>query len=143
LLATVLVSAPALANKHGDLGLGVVFGEPTGITGKMWLNGRSAVDAGLSYSFKSYFQVYADHLWHFPWTLKGRDTNVPLLPYVGIGAGVYFGNDVRATVRIPLGIEWQTSELPLGVFLEFVPGLRFAPDMDADFGGGIGVRYYF
>jgi hypothetical protein len=125
-------------------GLGVEFGEPTGISGKYWTGSKDAVDMGLAYSLRNYMLVFVDKLWHFPGAFGSRDEFARRLsPYIGVGAGFLFGNDFRLDARIPLGIEWLPRTARLGVFLELVPALRLAPNMTGDVGGGIGVRYYF
>lgn len=143
-----MILAPPLAcGKDREFGLGAVFGEPTGITGKFWSNGKNAVDGGLSYSFKGkdFFLVYADKLWHFPHAFHDDNEFIrELSPYLGAGSGFYFGNEFRLNIRIPLGIEWLPESTPsIGVFVEAVPALRLVQETEADFGGGIGIRYYF
>lgn len=141
------------------LGLGAVFGEPTGFTAKYWLDSRDAADAGLAYSFDGFLLLYADYLVHFPSLVNqtfAPATARTLHPYLGVG-GLFFistrsdsksrsladGDDkVGFGVRIPLGIEWTPSSTQFGVFLEIVPGLGLLPSTTGFLQGGLGVRYY-
>ena len=143
----------------GDFGLGVVLGEPTGLTGKYWLNRTSAVDVGLAYSFNDFFLIYSDYLYHFHGAF-GRSSRfaTELTPYVGIG-GVLFiesssttsnrayfkpsDGSVGLAMRIPLGMEWRPTGTPFGVFAELVPGLGIIPSTFGLIEAGIGGRFYF
>jgi hypothetical protein len=143
--------------QSGPFGLGVILGEPTGVTLKYDTSAYNAIDAGISFRFDRYFMLYGDYHFKFPGAFH---TDVSffnqLTPYVGVGAVAVFENednrryfdddwdeDFALGVRIPLGIEWRTPRVPLGVFAEIVPGLAIIPGTDAFVQGGIGVRYFF
>ncbi len=143
-----------------NFGLGIVIGEPSALTGKAWLSHEAAVDFGLSFSFDDYILLYADYLFHFPDAFGRSSAFVSqLTPYIGVGGIIAFANDrfrvrdrkyfgtsansVALGLRIPLGIEWTPARVPLGVFVELVPGLSIVPDTQGFVQGGIGVRYYF
>lgn len=138
------------------LGLGVILGEPTGLTGKYFFErNEKAIDFGLAYSFGEYILVYGDYLYHFTnWIHSSEPVLRDLDPYLGVGAGFLLRSgeeykkgekrdSIRMLVRVPLGAEWRPKDPPLGVFLELVPGVRFVPNVDAEIEGGIGIRYYF
>lgn len=126
------------------MGLGVILGEPTGVTGKLWHKPDMAYDVGLSYSWRKYFILYGDHLWHWKNIFEGRsDFMRSLWAYAGVGAGVYFGGGGGLGVRIPLGFEWKPKSPPLGIFAEIVPTVGLIPTVSGGVGGGIGARYYF
>ena len=50
----------------GNTGIGVMLGEPTGISLKIWNNERTAIDAGLAWSFsgRNAVHLHADYLLH-------------------------------------------------------------------------------
>src|SRR5258708_2242053 len=56
---------PSGSSGSGNFGLGVMLGEPTGLTLKSWTSGSTAFDVGVSYSFDHYVELLADYLWHF------------------------------------------------------------------------------
>lgn len=160
LALSLSLSTASLANTPGPFGLGIVIGEPTGLSAKLWLDQKHALDFGLSFSFDDYLLIFSDYLFHFPGTFGSSSRFVTeLTPYVGIGGVLAFANDRRLDrdrhffgrerdtlglgVRVPVGIEWVPAKVPLGVFIELVPGIALAPATDAFFEGGIGVRYYF
>ena len=142
----------------GRFGLGIVLGEPSGLSAKYWLRSHDAVDFGLAYSFDSFFAVFSDYLYHFVGALSGQKTPLSqMTPYIGIGAilltdtaashsNTHFftanGSSVGLGLRLPLGMEWRPIH-PLGIFLELVPGLGIIPSTFGFFEAGIGARFYF
>jgi hypothetical protein len=141
-------------------GLGVIVGEPFGVTGKYWIDRRSAIDSNFAFSFSNYFLLYADYLYHFPGAFGRSSTFVSQLnPYIGAGLEyfiqtqdtgrqdrTYFRSDQGSAglgVRIPLGIEWRPGSPPLGVFVELTPGVGVIPATFAFVQGGVGIRFYF
>lgn len=130
-------------------GIGLIFGEPTGLSAKFWTQPDRAIDAGLAFSFDRFVLIYSDFLFHFK-SYQG------IRPYAGIGGGFliasgkkdnkYFDQDdgsIGLGIRIPLGAEWFIPEAPFGIFLEIVPGVGIIPSTYGFFQGGIGARFYF
>jgi hypothetical protein len=153
---SLFATAVSADSKTGNLGVGFILGEPTGLTAKYWMERSGAVDFGLAFSIQNYFLFYSDYLKHVP--LKSRSSFVSHLnPYIGIGALAAFVTGSRTSsdpffrkdgdfgfgVRIPLGVEWTPAEVPLGVFVELVPGIFVFPATSGFLSGGIGARYYF
>jgi hypothetical protein len=163
--SSIYKGRPNSASNGGDFGLGLMLGEPTGLTGKYWLSETSAIDAGFAYSFGNYTTVLADYLWHFPgaFASAGPSGN-EFVPFVGIG-GVLFisgnswngtyrdsnapffvgssGNSAAFGARIPLGIEFLPKAAPIGIFAEIDPGIGLLPSTFGFFGGEVGARFYF
>jgi hypothetical protein len=161
---TLFLLCPLLANAAPagrKFGLGFVLGDPTAITGKYFLTQEEALDFGLAFNFNNYILAYGDYLFHWPGGFDRSSLFLSQLnPYVGIGGllvffdRTYYGAgkkysyyDESASVgfgaRVPLGIEWNPSKPPLGVFIEIVPGIMLIPRTSGFFQAGIGVRYYF
>ncbi len=169
LLAAVIVWS---SNSHAlttyeverKTGLGLMLGDPSGLSLKHWTGPTSAFDAGLSYSFGDYFTFFGDYLHHFPrlwsdWT--GGGLNTDWVAYVGIGGVIFFDsseggrnrpffrkqgdtNDSAIGVRVPFGTEFLPAAMPhFGAFLEIVPGIALVPSTHAFLQGVIGARYYF
>ena len=138
-------SGVAKSQKSG-FGLGIMFGEPTGISFKGWLSERSAIDGGLGWSYvnEGSVHIHVDYLYHFYNVFE--TPNIPL--YLGVGGRIKLKNnehnsDLRLGVRIPFGIAYQFSEVPVDVFLEIAPVLDLNPSTSGSINGAIGVRYYF
>lgn len=129
----------------GELGVGVIVGEPTGICAKKWLNNQNAIAVALAWSLsdRGWLQLHADYLFHNyeiapPKELKGR---LPL--YFGVGARVTLNENARVGVRIPFGVSYIMSEVPFDLFAEIVPVLNIIPDTGFELNAAIGARFYF
>lgn len=124
-------------------GLGVILGEPTGISFKTWLNKDRAVDAAAAWSFggNDAFHIHGDYLFHNRTLLNFDKNMIPI--YYGIGGRLRFQDQSKFGVRFPLGITFFIREAPIDIFLELVPILNLAPSTEFDFNGAIGARYYF
>ena len=139
---SIVLSTAALSQDKG-FGVGVILGEPTGLSAKMWVSQQNAFDFGLAYSFRSkgYFHIHADHLWHFPNVIESSE-RIPL--YFGIGGRLAVGKGSGIFgVRIPFGIAFWLRSAPIEFFLEAAPIVDLAPATGASGNGGVGVRYYF
>lgn len=141
-LTAVLAFGTAEAQDSG-FGLGVILGEPTGISGKLWVDNKRAIDGAVAWSFdkKSAMHLHADLLFHSSNIIKVEMSK--LLVYYGIGGRVKFENKSKVGVRVPLGLNYLSSGAPLDVFLEIVPILDLAPSTDFSLNAAIGVRYFF
>lgn len=143
--ATLAVASPASARTNdGSFGLGLILGEPTGVSAKLWLGGRNAFTAAAAWSFanETAFHVHGDYLWHFFDRVRIEEGQLPL--YVGVGGRIKDRNeDADVGVRFPLGATYLFEDAPLDVFLEVVPILEVAPDSDLRLNAATGVRYYF
>jgi hypothetical protein len=130
----------------GKFGLGIMLGEPTGLSGKYWLNDTLAVDGAAGWSFydNSEFYLHSDLLVHKFDLLPVQKGKLPF--YVGAGAFVRFRDehhDNEAGIRVPVGLDYLFEGAPVDIFVEFAPGIDLTPATRADFSGGIGIRYWF
>lgn len=141
-LMAVLFCGTAQAQESG-FGLGVILGEPTGISGKLWTGTGKAIDGAVAWSFrdKSSLHLHADYLFHNFNLFKVKKGK--LLLYYGIGGRIKFEDDSKVGVRVPVGINYLIAKAPLDVFFEIVPLLELAPDTEFGFNAAIGVRYFF
>lgn len=138
----LLLAAPSLEGKKG-LGIGVILGEPTGISLKLWNSRTTAIDAAAAWSFKEEgkLHLHMDYLFHNFKLLKARNGKSPL--YYGIGGRVKFEEETRVGVRFPVGICYILRETPIDIFFEIVPLLELTPETELNFNASIGVRYFF
>jgi hypothetical protein len=129
--------------QESKFGLGVVLGEPTGVSAKLWLGQTSAVDGVVAWSFAKNpsLTIHADYLFHFFNVFSIEKGRLPL--YIGIGGTVSIGPDPDFGVRIPFGATYLFDTVPLDIFLEAAPIFLLFPATDFDFNGGIGIRFYF
>jgi hypothetical protein len=127
-------------------GIGIIVGEPSGLSGKYWLNNTNALDFGLGFSFTNFnnsrMQLNCDYLWHnYDW-LKTSET---LVVYYGPGLKLQTGgnNDAKFGVRGVAGIGWYVKDAPIDVFFEIAPVIYMIPGTSLKIDVGIGARYYF
>ena len=142
MLMVMLTCGTAQAQDRG-FGLGIILGEPTGITWKLWTGYNTAIDGAVAWSFekKSSMHLHGDLLFHN--FNRAKVDEGKLLLYYGIGGRVKFQDDSKVGVRVPLGINYLFAKSPLDVFLEIVPILDLAPSTDFSLNGAIGIRYFF
>lgn len=126
-------------------GLGVIVGEPTGISAKKWLNQETALDFAAAWSFEgeNSFSLHADYLFHNFWVFKVEERRLPV--YIGVGGRLKFRDrkDDKLGARFPLGINYHLRNLPVDFFLEVVPILELIPSTDFVLNAAIGARYFF
>src|SRR5262245_29492557 len=106
-----------MRSQDKGFGLGAIFGEPTGVSAKLWTSQQNAFDAGVAWGFghNGSLHIHADYLWHFNDAIKSSERFVP---YIGIGARIATTSDAIIGARIPLGLVWWPHGAPLDVFVE-------------------------
>ena len=142
-LFVILFSIPSFSQSKG-FGLGIILGEPTGISAKYWTTSTTAFDFGLGYSFEknSRMHLHADYLFHVNNLFQ---TNENIQFYYGPGARLRLVDvgDSRLGFRFDVGLVWIPRNAPIDVFLEVAPLLDIIPETDFSFNGGLGVRFFF
>ena len=125
------------------IGVGIMLGIPTGVTGKFFVDTDNAVTVGLGMSFmrETAFHAHADYNYHLYDLLKVQDRSVPF--YFGGGFRIKTETLFRFGVRIPVGIEYPLDTDPLVFHFEVVPILDFAPEFTMSINVSLGARYYF
>ena len=130
--------------QNGDIGLGIILGEPTGLSAKWWTGKTMAFDAGAAWSFVNggtFMQIHGDLLFH-NFDLFQVDSGKMAL-YYGFGGRVKFADKAIVSVRVPIGISYQFEKTAIELFLEVVPMLDLIPATEVGVSGGAGFRYYF
>jgi hypothetical protein len=152
----VLLAVQGSVAQDRGFGLGVIIGEPTGISAKLWTSSVNAFDFGLGWSvggdrigrYKGNYDggsrvhFHMDYLWHSFEAIHSSE-RFPL--YYGIGGRINSGAgyDGSAAVRGVFGIAWLPHATPIDVFLELVPSLQITPSTGFGLDAGIGARYFF
>ena len=134
-------------NSYGQdsgFGIGVMIGEPTGLSAKYWLNDINAVDFGLAYSFvrkHSAVSLHADYLYHAFDIIK---SNYQIPIYYGFGARLRLvsDDDNALGARGVIGVAWLSDKSPFDVFLEVVPVFNLFPSTSLNLDAAIGARFY-
>jgi hypothetical protein len=141
LFILVAILSLNLYSQEEGLGLGIIIGEPTGLSAKLWTTEKTALDAAVAWSFSGtgYMRVHADLIWH-NFSLDVTQGKLPL--YYGLGAKLLLSSELGLGIRIPLGVAYLFDSAPLEVFAELVPGLDLLPGTGFGIDAAIGVRYY-
>ena len=130
----------------GNTGLGIIFGEPTGVSFKYWTGRTVAIDAAAAWSFVNggSFQIQSDLLFHSFDLFRVEKGRMAL--FYGFGGRFKTKTDTegaRLSFRVPIGISYEFERAPVELFLEVAPMLDVTPKTQGNVGGGIGFRYYF
>ena len=141
ILVVFLVISMSATYAQKNFGIGVILGEPTGLSAKLYTGSNNAFDFAAAWSFKGsgHLLLQADYVWHSSLT---RASSGELMLYYGIGGRVIFQDDPRFGARIPVGLDYQFTTAPIDIFVELVPILDLAPSTNFNLGGGIGVRFW-
>jgi len=146
--------------QSSGFGLGIILGEPTGISMKGWVGPTTAIDGAVAWDFwdGSYLHLHGDYLFHNMDLIHVAKGKLPL--YYGPGLRIQSwtgdghwnhhdhwddvdGSGMNLAFRFPVGLDYLPAATPLDVFLEIVPTLELTPATWLEFDGGIGVRYWF
>ncbi|MHB8930462.1 MAG: hypothetical protein ACYC4T_00790 [Melioribacteraceae bacterium] len=154
LLGMIVFIKPILAQDRG-FGIGVILGEPTGLSAKLWTSNVNAFDFGLgvsvggdrisysgNYNNGSRVHFHMDYLWH-SFNAISASERFPL--YYGIGGRFNSGGgyDGSIGVRGVFGIAWFPHSTPIDVFFELVPVLQLTSSFGFGIDAGLGIRYFF
>ncbi|MDZ7720103.1 MAG: hypothetical protein U5K72_14910 [Balneolaceae bacterium] len=126
--------------RSGSTELGVVLGEPTGVSIQVWQSGTRAIDGALAWSFgrDDKIHVHADYLKHDQLSVDRGS----LTFFYGIGARAILADDARFGPRFPIGLHYVIPDSRFSLFFEVAPIFDLVPATDFDVNGGIGVRYF-
>jgi hypothetical protein len=131
-----------LTAQDSGFGLGIIIGEPTGVSLKTWVSHKNAADAGIAWSLTNdWFHIHADYLIHIFDLINVSDGELPF--YFGFGAKLGIGNNFRVGARLPVGLAYLFEDAPLDAFVEIVPVLQLINQIQFQMNGGIGIRFWF
>lgn len=139
----ILLFSSAVHTQNKGVGVGIIAGEPTGLSFKYWLSDKTALDAALAWSFidGGAFQIHADYIIHNFFLVSVPEGKLPF--YYGIGARLKTSSESTLGVRVPLGLAYLFQNAPIDIFFEIVPILDVLPKTDFNLNAAIGGRYFF
>ncbi len=123
--------------------IGLMFGEPTGVSYKYFITDVNAIDACAAISFipDAVFQLSADFLRHYYHFANAGEGRLPLV--YGAGLAVQFRKETRLGIRIPVGLTYIIQKLPLALFIDVAPRFDIVPDTEVSINAAVGIRYRF
>lgn len=152
----LFLGAQESVSQERRFGLGVIIGEPTGLSAKLWTSPVNAFDFGLGWSvggdrigkYKGFYDggsrvhFHMDYLWHSFDAISSSE-RFPL--FYGLGGRINSGAGYEASVAVRgvFGIAWLPRETPIDIFLELVPSLQLTSSTGFGLDAGIGARYFF
>ena len=153
LILLCLLSA-GTSSAEGKFGIGVVFGEPTGVAWKYRINYINAIDGSIGFSPYDRARVNIDFLWHSHPFNGGQ-----LALHYGVGSAFGFGRTdfiaVRGNdgyflrrqelgfgVRAVIGLTYDIPRSPVDLFFELAPILVLTPGTGMGIDVGVGARIY-
>lgn len=156
-MALALMASEASGGGTDGFGVGVIVGDPTGLSLKTATGESSAFDAAAAWSLGEGedLHLHVDYLRHHFGVveLDPGDGSLPL--YYGIGGRLVLrdeggdgppdeddAGDPGLGARVPLGAAYLFEEAPVELFGEVVPVLELAPDTDLDMDAALGARVY-
>lgn len=149
--ATMLSLSMMMATTaQADNAIGVVLGDPTGLSGRFGLDGQHSLEGAIAYSTgsRSGLHVHTTYLRDNARTFSVENSG-PIEMYYGIGLRVIaidsgkHDGEVAVGPRAPLGLLYNINNPNLEIFGELSLALDLVPDTDVDLDAGIGMRYRF
>lgn len=136
-----LCALPAAAAENYELG--VIVGEPTGISAALPLKDGGAVAAAVAWSFsgEDKLNLQADRLWYKNDVFVPKEGRLPL--YYGLGGRIKLEDKSLVGVRFPVGLQYYFKDVRFTIFAEAAPILDLMPDTDVNFGAAVGFRLVF
>ena len=145
-LVCLVTTASALAQPEGrKLGVGGVVGRTNGLSIKLYLSPTiqagditdiEAIDINMSSNLKDYF-FWTGHLL--------RERQIPDSPlHYFIGPGIAFGRErghMFWALSATVGVYFERERFE--VFMQISPRIIVLPNVQGEFGSGVGLRYYF
>jgi hypothetical protein len=163
LMAVIERSAKATDVGYGrKFGLGVVIGDPTGLSAKWWIAQTNALDFGLGFwgygvnnrcfnngTCSGYGYRGGTFNMDYLWQSNIVRQQAQLDWHVGVGGRAVWvgdcgGDCFAAAARAPIGLDLMFNNPNfLEVFFEIAPSFILVPGFWFEIEGGLGVRFYF
>ena len=139
-------------------GVGVIVGEPTGLSVKHQETPENAVDFGFAYQANDFIHVHGDYLFNNNF-YNTKDNSIKLDTYYGLGALIcidqkdeykWYGRykekkdkEHLLGPRIPLGVNADFPTAQVEVFAEAALIVTIYSKTSVDVDAALGVRYEF
>jgi hypothetical protein len=154
-ISSVLCGATGPGSKN--FGIGLVLGDPSGVTAKFWQDQRHAIVVDVGNSYYGSPRIDGSYLWHYDaFSSRMVDLHLAAGGVVGFGgfrSWFYYGKDrwsdskysysgVAVGARGAVGINIIPRSTPLEIFVELGAVLSISPGLFTIGEGSIGARYY-
>jgi hypothetical protein len=152
----LFVAVQGSVAQERNFGLGVILGEPTGISAKLRTSSTNAFDFGLGWSVRgdrigkyngnydggSRVHFHMDYLWH---SFDAIHSPERVQSYYGVGGRLNNGAGYNSSLAIRgvFGVARLPSETPIDLLLELVPSLQCTSSTGFGLDAEIGASYFF
>lgn len=143
LIAALLFAGPTLFAQqpmNRDIGVGVMFGEPSGFTAKFWTAYNEAFVTSVGVSRFDNIRLGLDYLWHFN-AFRSDVVGLYVGPGVAVGA-IHNSSEDRVGARGVLGMNIVPRSTALEIFLEAGPLVTLSPSLKSSMDVAAGLRIY-
>lgn len=151
---TTAFAGTEIGNRR-PFGLGIQLGTFSGLTGKLYLARRNAIDfsigTGYGDRWSDSFHVHVTYHQHFAPLTEGRGVSIPWR--VGIGGFInsgdywvfdrYVGKGAILGARAPIGLDFDLERAPVQFYVEVALDLSLIPGVAGGLDAGLGGRFYF
>lgn len=150
--ATMLTLSMMMTTSYAfaDNAIGIVLGDPSGISGRASLDGQHSIEGALAYATGDHsgLHIHATYLWDRARTFAVQGGG-PIEMYYGLGVRLINFNkgehdgELAIGPRAPLGLLYNINNPDLEFFGEVSVAVDLTPETDVDLDVGIGVRIRF
>ncbi len=144
-LVFIAFLAGSLPAQTKGFGIGLAFGEPTGICFKNWIDEEHAITGAVAYSIidqSNLFGVNVNYTWNRMKTV-GYKTRLGFQYGAGLGITTRKNISSLAAIRITTAAIWYPNFIPIDFYFEFAPEIVVYPYSGIGLDAGAGIRYYF
>ncbi len=128
-----------------EFSIGVVLGEPTGISLKISPSKNLAHDVGLNFNTSDNYLYLSWDVLKYDYskiTSKELSGSFPIFYGLGIRA-INIGDELHLALRFVIGLEYIFSDIPFNIFVKLAPTINVVPSTKASIAPAIGIRYMF
>lgn len=152
-ILSIEITYAQYAPEGKQFGFGIILGDPTGGTAKLWLTRDNALAFHLGSSYFGRPRIGVDYLWHFD-AFTSDIVNLYAGPGgvigFGKGGGGYWYKDRFIRTRDEAGLGGRAifgvnvipRRTPLEIFVELGVLIAFVPDFGSAADAAIGIRFY-
>ncbi len=126
-----------------EISLGIVLGEPNGLSLKLQQNKNFVLDNSIGFNTKdNYFLFCIDFLKYDYGKITPKEITGKIPVFYGLGIKIEnIKKDTLLGVRFVCGVEYIFEEIPFNIFVKIVPTLNLLPETSAYIYPAIGIRY--
>lgn len=148
-LLSLLLTFACFENARAEGAIGAVIGDPTGISGRIAVDGKHSIEGALAYSTGTYdgLHIHGTYLWDGARSFA--TTEGPIEMFYGLGARLISVNKgeqkdkVAFGPRAPIGLLYNFTNPDIEVFGELSLALDLTPKVGVDLDVGVGARIRF